>query len=373
MEKVSQYYNLTGLLHPEALTLRNLLQAGLEDGSVKPLSRHIFDWNQVEKAFRFMANGKHVGKVLIKMKDENIKMNDPKYKGKSIVKNVTRNKVSFDSNKSYIVIGGLGGMGLELCEWLVTKGVRNLIITSRTGIKTNYQSFFIDRIKEQFNTTVTILNHNISDLDQAKELIDQAQVTYPLGGIFHLGMVLRDALFQNQTKEMFEECCRIRIQGTYNLDQITRSSSCPSLDHFVCFSSLVSTFGNSGQSNYGFASSFMDNLCARRKLDGLPGLSIAWGMVGDVGHVAEHLKHVKSIVGTIPQRIHSCFEILEQTLHGNDDYGIVSSCMESNSTVLNTKSGNLLKSTLDILGISIRNIDPKMYTWRPWIGFFDGG
>lgn len=237
-------------------------------------------------------------------------------------------------------------MGLEICHWLVSKGVRNLIITSRNGIKTPYHTFFIDRMKS-FGACVSVVIKDVSDMEQAKELIDYAASFAPVGGVFHLAMVLKDALFENQTNEMFEDACKIKIRGTFNLDQITRYA-CAELDHFVCFSSLVSTIGNAGQSNYGFANSFMDNLCAKRRRHEFPALSIGWGAIGDVGHVAEKMGNDVVVSGSVPQRINSCFEVLEKVLYGAD--AVVGSLVPVDRSKFETK-GDLLGAILNVLGI----------------------
>ncbi|KAL1487010.1 hypothetical protein MTO96_046708, partial [Rhipicephalus appendiculatus] len=82
--------------------------------------------------------------------------------------------------------------------------------------------------------------------------------------------VLRDALIENQSAEMYMDVCKPKVQGTKCLDDISRKD-CPDLDHFVVFSSVSSGRGQIGQTNYGFANSVMERLCERRVADGLPG------------------------------------------------------------------------------------------------------
>lgn len=345
MAKVASYKGIGP--NPEVMKLRSLMEDGLKSGVVKPLSRHVFNWNQAEEAFRFMASGKHIGKILLRMR-EGDRRSDESVRG-------IRKRVSFDAKKSYIVIGGLGGMGLEVSYWLIKKGVRNLIITSRTGIRTPYQRFCVDRLRN-FGATVVVRTEDVAVFDQAQTLIHYACSLGPVGGVFNLAMVLKDALFENQSSELFEQACAIKVAGTHNLDIITRRA-CPELNHFVCFSSLVSTVGNAGQSNYGFANSFMDNLCARRKADGLPGLAIGWGAIGDVGHVAECMGNDVIIAGSVPQRINSCFEVLERVLFGSD--AILGSFIPADRSNFESK-GDLLASILNVLGIKDHSkVDPK--------------
>lgn len=103
-----------------------------------------------------------------------------------------------------------------------------------------------------------------------------------VGGIFNLAVVLRDALFENLQVVDFETVILPKVNGTRNLDVVSRKS-CPSLDLFVVFSSIASSRGNASQSNYGLANSAIEKIIERRHTAGLPGLAIQWGVIGDVG------------------------------------------------------------------------------------------
>lgn len=83
-----------------------------------------------------MASGKHIGKVVIKIRDE-----EPLKQILAAPKMMNSiSRTYFHKDKSYVLVGGLGGFGLELANWMVTRGARKLVLTSRSGIKTGYQS-----------------------------------------------------------------------------------------------------------------------------------------------------------------------------------------------------------------------------------------
>ncbi len=152
-------------------TVSNLLTEGIRQGAVRPLKTTVFDKVDVEGAFRFMAQGKHIGKVLVKVSrglrqvyihsqlqnfvselrlalstrtncsmvaeaaqmfltqvrdEEPMSVCEP-----SPVRIAAAPRFSCDPRKSYIVTGGLGGVGLQLASWLVQRGARNLVVTSR--------------------------------------------------------------------------------------------------------------------------------------------------------------------------------------------------------------------------------------------------
>lgn len=102
---------------------------------MKPLRSVIFEAHEIESAFRLMAAGKHIGKVLLKIRDNNQKASLPLQ---------VHPRVFCDPEETYIIVGGLGGFGMELADWLVSRGCRKLVLSSRRGISNNYQ---ISRIK----------------------------------------------------------------------------------------------------------------------------------------------------------------------------------------------------------------------------------
>ena len=82
--------------------------------------------------------------------------------------------------------------------------------------------------------------------------------------------------------DTFRETCESKINAFENLDKLTRDL-CPQIDYFVVFSSVTSGKGYIGQTNYGFANSAVERICEQRRRDGLHGLAIQWGPIGDVG------------------------------------------------------------------------------------------
>lgn len=135
-----------------------------------------------------------------------------------------------------------------------------------------------------------------------------------LGGVFHLAVVLRDSLFENQTAQKFKEATEAKYFGTMNLDEATRKY-CSKLRWFVAFSSVSAGRGNAGQTNYGWSNSTMERIVEQRRKDGFSGIAIQWGPIGDVGIILEKMGDNKTVVsGTIPQRIPSCLSCLDMFL-----------------------------------------------------------
>ncbi|GBL82913.1 Fatty acid synthase, partial [Araneus ventricosus] len=177
-------------------------------------------------------------------------------------------RTTCNPEKSYVIIGGLGGFGLELCQWLVERGARHVVLTSRSGLKSGYQKRCMDLWKKE-NTNIIVSKLNATKMDDAKALLKMAAEVKPVAAIFNLALVLRDAFMENQTVENFKEVCESKVASTLNLDAASREL-CPELDWFVCFSSLSCGRGNAGQSNYGYANSVMERICEERSKEGLP-------------------------------------------------------------------------------------------------------
>ena len=236
------------------------------------------------------------------------------------------------SSKTYIITGGLGGFGLELAEWLVERGAEYLILTSRTGILTPFRRRKLQILDAKGVKTCEVSTLDVSDEDQAFELIKMAAELSPsgLGGVFHLAVVLCDCLFENQTAKRFKTVLSPKSTGALNMDKALRKLSKvnPSMSTtlFVVFSSATSGLGNAGQTNYAYANSSMERLCELRNQDKLHGLAIQWGAIAEVGilHTIMGGKDIESVAGTKPQPIHSCLSCLDSILSKDQECAIVS-------------------------------------------------
>jgi fatty acid synthase len=262
---------------PEKKEMVRLVSEGIRNGAVRPLPSTVFSEQQLEQGFRFMATGKHIGKVLIKIRDEEPKkhlMPTPK-----IVAAIPRTYMN--PEKSYVLVGGLGGFGLELANWMIARGAKFIVLVSRSGIRTGYQALCVRRWREK-GVKIVISTADVTTLTGATSLITESSQLAPVGGIFNLAAVLRDALIENLEEADYKVVILPKVNGTRNLDIVSRKS-CPSLDYFVVFSSISCGRGNVGQTNYGFANSAMERLMEQRQTNGLPGLAIQWGAIGDVG------------------------------------------------------------------------------------------
>ncbi|XP_001605700.1 fatty acid synthase [Nasonia vitripennis] len=321
--------------------LTDLMNEKLKKGAIKPLVRTVFPKEEAEEAFRYMAAGKHIGKVLIKIRDE-----------KETIDKLSPAIPRFycPPNRSYVILGGLGGFGLELADWLVLRGAKYLVMTSRVGIRNGYQKLRIDLWKSYGVNVVVIAGKEASNRKDCQAILETAAKIAPVDGVFNLAVVLKDALWDNQTPESFEESFRSKAWATKHLDVLTRKV-CPVLRHFVVFSSVSCGRGNAGQSNYGMSNSVMERICERRANEGLPGLAVQWGAVGDVGLVADMQEDNKELVigGTLQQRITSCLQELEGFLQQKRP--VVSSMVVAEKKTGGEGALSLVDTVLNIMGL----------------------
>ncbi|GFO07685.1 fatty acid synthase [Plakobranchus ocellatus] len=288
--------------------LTSLVQTGIQSGVVKPLRRTVYGMDKLTEVFRLMADGRNAdqGKVLIKIREQEAeKIILPPRKMFDAIP-----RTFFHPSKSYIIVGGLGGFGLELSHWMVLRGARKLVLSSRNGITSGYQNRKITFLRG-LGADVSVAAINVTSQETAESLVKIATNMAPLGGLFNLGLNLRDALLVEQTAENYRQTLESKIQTTRLLDEISREENVrATLDHFVVFSSLSAGHGIPGQTNYGWGNSYMDRLCEKRKSLGLPALSIQWASIADVGFVGAKGNNVV-IEGKWPQRMYNCLNVVD--------------------------------------------------------------
>ncbi|XP_063230408.1 fatty acid synthase-like [Bacillus rossius redtenbacheri] len=315
--------------------LRALLSTGMREGVVTPLPSTVFERDQVEEGFRYMATGNHIGKVLIRVSSE-IKP----------TRGLAQPRLAFSPEEYIIVTGGLGGLGQELCGLLVERGARHLVLSSRQRPASALQALRLRRWREAGVEVLVIPAE-----EDAETLVRRCRG--PVVAVFHLAAVLRDGLLESQTANAFAEVWFPKAWLARRLDAATRDL-CPGLRFFVAFSSAASGFGNPGQAAYGLASSSVERLVERRVADGLHGLAVQWGPVADVGLAAD-----LPAPGAAHQSVASFLATLE-ALVSSGRRGVVTSVVAAAAGIPGGGSGDQLLLTLSkILNVTdVRELPP---------------
>ncbi|MGC5040128.1 type I polyketide synthase, partial [Streptomyces sp. DT73] len=184
---------------------------------------------------------------------------------------------------SVLITGGTGELGRALAGHLVREhGVRHLVLTSRRGLETPGATDLVEELTGSGAQTVQVLACDAGRREDLALALAAAEADHPWTGIFHLAGVLDDGLLATQDAHRLEQVWAPKAAGALHLDQLTREQGLD-LAAFVLYSSAAGVLGGAGQGNYAAANAFLDALAARRRADGLPALSLSWGLWRQAG------------------------------------------------------------------------------------------
>jgi myxalamid-type polyketide synthase MxaB len=242
-----------------------------EADELEPLPFETFTISKATDAFRHMAQAKHIGKIIVSLGEDEIRV-VPK----------AEEPVSLGPDGSYLVTGGLGGLGLTVARWLVEQGAQHLVLVGRSGPSDAIREVLQEL--EEAGARVVVAAADVAREDQIARVIDEVRREGPpLRGVVHAAGVLDDGILTQQTRERFERVMTPKVDGAWNLHRLTQDDE---LDFFMLFSSGASVLGSPGQANYVAANEFLDALAHYRRAAGLPATSINWGAWAEVGLAA---------------------------------------------------------------------------------------
>ena len=295
--------------------------------------------------------------------------------------NIPQQSTHFDfsaikANGTYLITGGMGGIGKILVRYLAQNYNVNLILIGRSSLDKN-DDIFINSIRSSTENAI-YLQADITDLDSLEQVITKIKHQFgDINGVIHCAGVLEDNLLINKSNQSLQKVLHPKLQGTINLDQTTFSEP---LDFFLVFSSLTSILGNPGQCDYGAANGFMDafmvyrqTLVEKQLRQGVS-LSVNWplwkdGKMGQNGDVSEMLDDSFGDPLTSTDGL-NCFE---QLFHlGQNQIAVVKNEKTIADTVMTQKEqiqeNDLSQNSLDIasdLQIDIKNMIAELGKFNP--------
>lgn len=263
---------LDQMMAEQPAMVRELLQEVMpqfEDQRLRPLPLRTFPIRRVVEALRHMARAEHLGKVVIEA--DRLEATDQ--------------PLWLREDDTYLVTGGLGGLGLKVASWLTQRGARNLVLVGRSAPSQEARARVQDL--ERAGARVMVRQCDVSRRGEVAELLAAiGRELPPLRGVFHLAGVLDDGILREQTRERFDRVMAAKALGAWNLHELTADLA---LDQFVLFSSAAALLGSPGQGNYAAANAFLDALAHQRRAERRPALSINWGSWAGAG-MAERMR-----------------------------------------------------------------------------------
>jgi acyl transferase domain-containing protein/acyl carrier protein len=252
--------------------LREVLRL-VSAGQLSPLPAQVFPPVEIVDAFRLMAQARHVGKIVIAFAQA---AQTP------ILPAASEPHRLFRPDRSYLITGGLGGLGLKVAEWLAAQGATHLALLGRSA-PGEAAAKAVEQLRAR-GVQVLILQADVSDADQLGVALDQVrQAAPPLVGVIHAAGILEDGLLLHLTPERLQRVLAPKVAGAWNLHRLTQTDP---LECFILFSSAAALLGSPGQANYAAANAFLDALAHYRRAQGQPAISINWGPFAELGLVA---------------------------------------------------------------------------------------
>ena len=248
--------------------LREVMER-LTAGELKPLIHSRWPLAETGAALRFMRSARHIGKIVL---------TTPPLLGGGL-----------RQDRTYLVTGGLGGIGCAVAGWLADHGAGTIVLNGRRPPDPEVEKE-IDSLRER-GFTVRVELADVTDAAAVDDMLARMDRELPpLGGVIHSVGVLSDASLSNQSWERFEQVLWPKVLGAWHLHRATADRD---LELFILFSSRVGVMGNPGQSNHAAANAFLDQLAAHRRAMGLPGQAIAWGAWSEIGEAAEQRDRIE--------------------------------------------------------------------------------
>ncbi|KAL2004487.1 hypothetical protein VTN00DRAFT_3459 [Thermoascus crustaceus] len=204
----------------------------------------------------------------------------------AIVKVLPRDTNSniFRPDASYLLVGGLGGIGRAMALWMTDHGARNLIFANRSGLSKEEARYTVDQLQQR-GVKVKVYSCDVSKSEQVSKLVNESSTSMPpIRGAIQGAMVLRDMLLEKMTVSDYKAVTDPKIKGTWNLHKFLPKD----LDFFVMLSSISGIVGNATQASYAAGNTFLDAFAAFRNSLGLSAVTLDLGVITGVGYLSSN-------------------------------------------------------------------------------------
>jgi NAD(P)-dependent dehydrogenase (short-subunit alcohol dehydrogenase family) len=252
-----------------------------------------FDISELESALLYFSQGKHIGKVVVTYEDEEsmVQVRSPILRRDRSVQNADKMQMTppkpsakFDASALYILVGGLGGFGRGILQWMIAKGARNLAVWSRSGKAAPEAEALLSEYRHA-GVNISIERCDITDMASVQSAVAIADgQAYPLKGVVHAAITFCDQAFEMLSYDQWRLGLSAKVTGTENLHNATLGHD---LDFFVMTSSYEAVVALPTQAAYCAANSFQDAFARHRRAMGLPATAVALGLITEIGDAGQ--------------------------------------------------------------------------------------
>lgn len=195
----------------------------------------------------------------------------------------------FDPDKTYVLIGCLGGLGRSLSRWMVGRGARKFVFLGRTGCDKPEALDLVSWLRST-GTRVTVVRGDVSNLADVESALDACRTmgeSAAVGGVIQAAMGLHETLFHRMNSAQWHTAVRPKYEGTWNLHRALEKRGI-GLDFMLLMSSVSSSVGSATESNYCAANAFLEAFSLWRSGQGKPTVAVGFGMIEEVGYLHEN-------------------------------------------------------------------------------------
>ncbi|MFL5911867.1 MAG: SDR family NAD(P)-dependent oxidoreductase, partial [Gaiellaceae bacterium] len=233
-----------------------------EADALRHLPVRAWDVRHAADAFRYLGDGRNVGKVVLTI---------PR---------------ALDPDGTVLITGGTGDLGARVARHLAREhGVLHLLLTSRRGPDAPGAAQLLEELRE-LGADPAVVACDVTDRDELSAALGAIESEHPLTAAIHTAGVLDDGVIESLTPEQVERVLEPKVTAAVLLHELTLGHD---LAELVLFSSDSGTVGVPGQGNYAAANVFLDALAELRRAQGLPAKSLAWGLWSDSTGMAGNL------------------------------------------------------------------------------------
>ncbi|KAL5044205.1 KR domain-containing protein [Aspergillus fruticulosus] len=229
-------------------------------------------------AFKLTQSGKNAGKLVIGLGTADL------------VRTSLHHTSSYrlPTAATYVIAGGLGGLGRSAARWMASMGAKNPILLSQSGPMSNAAQQHLSELAEQ-GVRVKAPRCDVTSMDSPASVLQEcSQSGWPsIRGCIQGTMVLQDSIFETITFQRWATTLRSKVQSTQNLHALLP----PDLDFFIILSSLTGIAGTVSEANYAAGNTFQDAFAAYPRAIGQHAVSLDLGYMAEVGIMAGEEKY----------------------------------------------------------------------------------